>query len=437
MRFGTDGVRFTVHSPNLSNNLVRLGYAIGKVCNDRGFSSCALCTDTRESKDVVKVALLAGLLSHGIHVTDCGIVPTGLFSTLVKCNDFNIGLAITASHNPPEYNGVKIIDRYGHKLADHLESEIESVFEDCHTYSIKRLGTLTYMDGRTWCYEYLNSLWRNMSLSGLRIVLDFAHGATGWLGDAPFRTRGAKTFCLGSSCDGSKINSTGCMNTSSCCVSCSDLGYDVGFCFDGDGDRMLICSPQGQIIDGDGVLAMLINHGQSVLSNPIKGVVGTVLSNSGLEFHAAQKGLRFHRAQVGDKNVVNDMIKLKYELGGEPSGHVFLAELGYLGDGMVNALLISAIMAKTRASLSELLEGYKPVPQKIFNYKLVERKSLLEDSTLTQTVQDFETRGVRVLVRYSGTEPLVRIMTESFDEDLAEEAHRTVVKILRGLGVIQ
>ncbi|WP_117237082.1 phosphoglucosamine mutase [Thermus sediminis] len=426
--FGTDGVRGEAGKPPLTPDFVlRLGQAAGAYFRQESPRPVVLLAkDTRESSDLLEAALAAGLMSQGVRVEHLGVLPTPGVAYLTKALKATAGAVISASHNPYRDNGIKFFGPTGEKLPDETEEEIERLLEEDHP--TRGIGTVgDFREAERMYLDFL--LGYAPDLTGLRIGLDLAHGATYRMGPRLFQRAGAEVMAFFNTPDGRNINKA-CGSTHPEALSrfVLELGLDLGIAFDGDGDRVQFIDRKGRLFHGDHILYL------TALAFGEEGVVGTVMSNMGLEVALKAKGLAFHRAQVGDRYVL-EMLKAKgLHLGGEPSGHVIFRRHHTTGDGLLSALLTLKALRIMGGDLADWYEGLPLYPQVLLGVRVRDKARVMEDPRLGEAVRRAEEgllgRG-RVSVRPSGTEPLVRVMVEA--EEGAEEVARALAQVVEAL----
>jgi len=421
--FGTDGIRGRVgRAPITADFMLKLGWAAGQVLRrDTGRTRILIGKDTRISGYMFESALEAGFSAAGVDVALLGPMPTPGIAYLTRTFRAEAGVVISASHNPFDDNGIKFFSANGTKLPDAVEERIESMLEQpLTTADAADLGKAMRIHDAPGRYiEFCKStLSERLSLHGLRIVLDCAHGATYHIAPNVFRELGAEVSVIGAEPDGVNINrEVGSTHPASLRAAVIHRGADLGIAFDGDGDRVLLVDPDGHEVDGDDILYLIAKDRQSrgVLNG---GVVGTLMTNFGLAMAFEQLGIPFERAKVGDRFVMERMAVNSWELGGEPSGHVICAHTQTTGDGIVSALQVVAIMMRQSATLPALLGELEKVPQVLVNVRLppdTSAQAVMASSELAQAVAETEARlgeEGRVLLRPSGTEPLIRVMVE-------------------------
>jgi phosphoglucosamine mutase len=421
--FGTDGIRGTVGEyPITPDFMLKLGWAMGRVlARESGRSRVLIGKDTRISGYMFESALEAGLSAAGIDVALLGPMPTPGIAYLTRTFRADAGIVISASHNPFDDNGIKFFSTEGTKLADALEERIEAMLDEpLTTVAANRLGKAMRIDDAAGRYiEFCKSTIPNrVSLHGLRMVLDCAHGATYHIAPSVFRELGAEVSLVGASPDGLNINrEVGSTSPATLRAAVIQQGADLGIAFDGDGDRVLMVDADGREIDGDDIL-YLIARDRHERGQLVGGVVGTLMTNFGLAMALERMGIPFERVKVGDRYVVERLLENGWQLGGESSGHIVCADVQSTGDGVVSALQVLAIMVSEGKPLHALLSGLEKVPQALVNVRLTpgrDAKALIERPAVKDAVAAMEAElgeEGRVLLRPSGTEPLIRVMVE-------------------------
>ncbi|PST66149.1 phosphoglucosamine mutase [Shewanella algae] len=421
--FGTDGIRGKVGAGKMTPELaLKLGWAAGRVLSRSGTRKVIIGKDTRISGYLFESALEAGLSAAGLNVMLMGPMPTPAVAYLTRTFRAEAGVVISASHNPYYDNGIKFFSTDGSKLDDELELEIEAELEKplvCVESHL--LGKVSRIDDAAGRYiEYCKGNFpADQTLAGLKIVVDCAHGATYHIAPNVFRELGAEVVTIGDKPNGININDqVGATAMAKICETVVSEGADLGIALDGDGDRIMMVNRQGEVIDGDQILYILACDAQKrgILKG---GVVGTLMSNLGLELALKQLNIPFARSKVGDRYVMELLKEKDWRIGGENSGHILNLDHGTTGDGIVAGILVLAAMRRHNASLEELTESMKMLPQVLINVRF-EGNS---DPLASQLVQDAQAqvesqlgeRG-RVLLRKSGTEPLIRVMVEGDDE---------------------
>ena len=419
-KFGTDGIRGPVTSTMNPLFVTKLGWAAGSVLLEEGISKVFIGKDTRISGYMFESALQAGFISAGMDVTLSGPLPTPGVSFLANSNN-QVGLVISASHNLFEDNGIKFFNKDGQKFSLELERRIEAkLTEEMTAVKSINLGKASRMNDAQGRYiEFCKSSFTNLDLSGLSILLDCANGATYSVAPSVFSELGATVDTIGASPDGININQN-CGSTSPDFLKeeITKGEYDIGIAFDGDGDRILVVSSEGTVLDGDDILYILSNE----LSNE-SGVIGTLMTNKALELYFEEQGINFFRADVGDKYVLNALVSNKWVLGGEPSGHIICLDSSPTGDAIIAALKLLNAIKINDFSLEKSLKGFTRFPQTLINLKVDDpNKIILSDrfwSKVTKIEKILGDQG-RVLIRPSGTEPLIRLMVESNEPNISE-----------------
>ncbi|WP_027874154.1 phosphoglucosamine mutase [Spongiibacter marinus] len=420
--FGTDGVRGRVGEfPITPEFVLKLGWAVGQVFAKEGRSRVLIGKDTRISGYMFESALEAGLVAAGVDVRLLGPMPTPAIAYLTRTFKGRAGIVISASHNPYYDNGIKFFSAEGSKLPDALESAIEAAMDlPMTTVDSSGLGKVKRIDDAAGRYiEYCKStVGSDLSLSGLKLVLDCAHGATYHVAPAVFAELGAELVVIGAEPDGVNINAGyGSTDPKALCERVVAEKADLGIAFDGDGDRVLFVDSNGELVDGDELL-YIIAADQHRRAGHCDGVAGTLMSNLGLELALGELGIPFARAKVGDRYVKALMNERGFSLGGENSGHIICSDVSTTGDGVVAALQVLKAMQTQSASLSSLRAPLQMLPQVMINVRTAGAFDL-GDAALQAAVADVEAelgdRG-RVLLRASGTEPLIRVMVEGHDE---------------------
>ena len=417
--FGTDGVRGLVGQyPITPDFVMKLGWAAGTVLAKQGTRKVLIGKDTRISGYMLESALEAGLSAAGIKAVLLGPMPTPAVAYLTRTFRAEAGVVISASHNPYYDNGIKFFSTDGTKLPDEVELAIEAQL-DCEMSCVEsdKLGKATRIDDAPGRYiEYCKSSFPSeLSLDGLKIVLDCAHGATYHIAPSVFRELGAEVVVIGGEPNGININAqVGSTHPEALIARVQAEQADLGIAFDGDGDRVMMVDQGGYLIDGDEILYIIARdlHEQGKL---LGGIVGTQMTNLGLELALAELGIEFRRAKVGDRYVMEMLKELGWRLGGENSGHVICLDHGTTGDGIVAALQVLKAMARSGGDLQSLRSGMSKFPQILVNVRFTASEDPVQDGAVLAAVAEAERelagRG-RVLLRKSGTEPLIRVMVE-------------------------
>ena len=435
--FGTDGVRGTANmAPMTAETALRIGAAVGRYFRRDGGSAhrVVIGKDTRLSGYMFESALTAGLTSTGMNVLLLGPVPTPAVGLLTRSMRADLGVMISASHNPAHDNGIKFFGPDGFKLSDQAEREIEALVADgVEPTSADQIGRAKRIDdGRFRYVERVKSSFpRQMSLDGLKVVIDCANGAAHRVAPETLWELGAEVISTGVSPNGHNIND-GCGLTlpDAAAKLVVEQGAHVGICLDGDADRVILIDDKGKVGDGDQFMALMAARWASEEKLAGNALVATVMSNLGLERFLEGKGLRLERTAVGDRYVVERMRQGGYNLGGEQSGHIVMTDHATTGDGLMAGLQFLAEMVRSGKPSSELLAQFEKVPQLLENVRFGAGQTPLEAQGVQSAIAEAEARlgqGGRLLIRKSGTEPLVRVMAEHEDADLMAQSVRLVV----------
>ena len=422
--FGTDGIRGRVgDAPVTPDFMLKLGWATGKVfaSEDGTKPTVVIGKDTRVSGYMLESALQAGLVAAGANVKLLGPLPTPGIALLTRTQKADAGIVISASHNPYFDNGIKFFNGQGSKLSDELELQIEAMIDSpMVTVDSEQLGKASrIVDAAGRYVEYCKSTFPDeLSLKGMKIVVDCAHGATYHIAPAVFEELGAKTVVIGATPDGYNINDgVGSTEPAALQAKVLEEGADIGIAFDGDGDRLQMVNAKGELLTGDDVLYVLAMH-RLANGDSDAGIVGTLMTNMGLELALEAGGLRLARAKVGDRYVKELMVAEGWSLGGESSGHIICGDLSTTGDGVIAALQVLAAVRASGKSLEALASGFNPLPQVLVNVRIKKGFDLSAHPTIAQACRRVESelkgRG-RLLLRPSGTEPVIRVMVEGDD----------------------
>ena len=427
--FGTDGVRGEAGSFLSATKAMRVAMAAGIYFKKHSKSNKILIgKDTRRSGYMIENAIVSGLTAIGYDVIEIGPMPTPAIAYITESMRCDAGIMISASHNSFEDNGIKFFDGYGDKLSAEVEAEIEAIYADdalieSAQLTGKQIGKAKRIDdviGR-YIVALKNSFPRDLSLQGMRIVLDTANGAAYKVGPTVLEELGADVLMLHNQPNGYNINENcGALDTKDLADTVLTFRADIGIGLDGDADRLVVVDEKGEVVDGDqllGALAVYMNE-QSLLKGG--GMVATVMSNQGLEDYMDEHSLQLLRSDVGDKNVLEIMKKEGMNFGGEQSGHVIMHDFAKTGDGLVSALQTLALVLSKGKSASEVLRPFPLYPQKLVNIHIKEKLPLGEIVGLNTLLQSIENKKIRHLVRYSGTENKLRILLEGKD---AKEMH--------------
>ncbi|MFP5430790.1 MAG: phosphoglucosamine mutase [Gammaproteobacteria bacterium] len=425
--FGTDGVRGKVgEAPITPEFALKLGWAAGKALARNGQSWVVMGKDTRLSGYLLESALEAGLSAAGVSVRLLGPMPTPAIAYLTRAFHADAGIVISASHNPYYDNGIKFFGPNGMKLQDEVEEAIEEWLDRPMAITAPdALGKAMRQDDARGRYiEFCKSSFPfHLSLRGLKIVLDCANGAAYQVGPSVFTELGAEVIRLACAPDGLNINrDCGSTHPEALQQAVVEHGADLGIAFDGDSDRLLMVDRSGDVVDGD-ELIVIIARERMANGNGVKGVVGTLMSNLGMEIAVRELGLEFVRAKVGDRYVMAELEARGWTLGGESSGHIVCLDKTTTGDAIIAALQVLTAMVRTGTPLHELRRGMQKFPQRLVNVRVVQRSDPMAHPRIQEAVKAAEARLAdrgRVLLRASGTEPLIRVMVEGADGSLVE-----------------
>ncbi|VTM25135.1 Phosphoglucosamine mutase [Stutzerimonas stutzeri] len=436
--FGTDGVRGKVGSyPITPDFALKLGWAAGKVLASQGSKTVLIGKDTRISGYMLESALEAGLAAAGLSAAFTGPMPTPAIAYLTRTFRAEAGIVISASHNPYYDNGIKFFSAQGTKLPDEIEEAIESMLEqpmDC--VESAELGKASRINDAAGRYiEFCKSTFpAHLGLEGYKIVVDCANGATYHIAPNVLRELGADVIEIGCEPNGVNINERcGATDVRALQEKVLETKADLGLAYDGDGDRIMMVDHLGNKVDGDQILFIIAR--EALRSGQLKGgVVGTLMSNMSLEIALKMLGVPFLRANVGDRYVLEKMQENDWTLGGENSGHIIISDKNTTGDGIVASLAVLAAMAKHKLSLNELAGAVKLFPQVLINVRFAGGENPLDSNAVKVAAADAEKRLAgkgRILLRKSGTEPLIRVMVECQDGELAQQCAEQIAEAVK------
>ena len=436
--FGTDGVRGKVGSyPITPDFALKLGWAAGKVLASQGSKMVLIGKDTRISGYMLESALEAGLAAAGLSAAFTGPMPTPAIAYLTRTFRAEAGIVISASHNPYYDNGIKFFSAKGTKLPDEIEEAIEAMLEqpmDC--VESAELGKASRINDAAGRYiEFCKGTFpAHLGLEGYKIVVDCANGATYHIAPNVLRELGAEVIEIGTDPNGLNINEKcGATDVTALQAKVVETKADVGLAYDGDGDRIMMVDHLGNKVDGDQILFIIAR--EALRSGQLKGgVVGTLMSNMSLEIALKMLGVPFLRANVGDRYVLEKMVENDWTLGGENSGHIIIADKNTTGDGIVASLAVLAAMAQHKLSLNELASAVKLFPQVLINVRFAGGDNPLESDAVESVAADVEKRlegKGRILLRKSGTEPLIRVMVECQDATLAQQCAEEIAEAVK------
>ena len=441
--FGTDGIRGIANRYPLTPEMVqKIGLAYGTYLNAKfpdKKHTVVVGKDTRLSSDMIKSAFIGGLTATGVDIVDVGVVPTPAISFFVEKGEFSGGVMISASHNPYEYNGLKFFNQEGEKFSEAEEGGLELVI--FNKYELPRanpdeIGRV--FDGYNLIEMYKKHLESaGRYLAGLKIGIDCANGATFQIAPDVFNALGAKVFTFNAEPDGKNINDgCGALHPEFIAQKVRELHLHMGFAYDGDGDRCIAVDEEGNVIDGDKLIGILAAH----FSDKSKEVVATVMSNLGLEKFLEGMGMNLYRTPVGDRFVAEKMKEVGAVVGGEQSGHIIVREFGKTGDGILTSVLIASIVKSLKKPMSEIFKGIDTFPQKLENVRVKEKPPLESLENLQRAKEEVERelsgRG-RIVIRYSGTEPVLRVMVEAESEELIDRVIEKIVEAVKEDGIVE
>ena len=437
--FGTDGIRGIAGESLTADLSFKVGKALGKLLTEKKeHPKVIIGRDTRISCDMIEQALTAGLTSTGVNVMTVGTIPTPAIAYLTKTIETDSGIMISASHNPYQDNGIKIFGPDGFKLTDNQELEIEHLIDntdEIKNASFEKIGKL--YSGNELTQKYVQHIKQSISgdLSGIKIALDCANGATTGVAPFIFGDLEADIETIGCKPNGININdNVGSTKINTIANFVKENNVDVGFAFDGDGDRVLAVDSKGNIVDGDKIMFILAKHLKEQGELKDNMVVSTVMSNIGFYKAIEENGLQSVKTAVGDRYVVEEMRNNGYSLGGEQSGHIILMNYATTGDGILTAVKLADIIKTSGKSLEELAGEVSIYPQKLVNIKVIDKKSAMEDVEILaeceKVEKELEGNG-RILLRASGTENLIRVMVEASSDELTDKYCEQVTKIVR------
>ncbi|MDA9909129.1 phosphoglucosamine mutase [Gammaproteobacteria bacterium] len=439
--FGTDGIRGKVGVyPITPDFMLKLGWATGKVFAGQGKGKILIGKDTRISGYMFESALEAGLTSAGLDVNLLGPMPTPAVAYLTRTFQAQAGIVISASHNAFQDNGIKFFSADGMKLPDEIEKAIEEAMDEALTtvesYAIGKASRIVDASGRY--IEFCKStIPNNVSLNGLSIVVDCANGATYHIAPNVLRELGASVITIGTEPDGLNINrDCGSTHPEELAKRVLEENADLGIAFDGDGDRLIMVDHKGETVDGDELLYIIARYklGKLGKGGRDQGIIGTVMSNLGLEIALKELDIPFRRTKVGDRYVMTELLTRQWLFGGESSGHIICLDSTSTGDGIVSALQVLSAMQVFDQSLHDVKAGMSKFPQTMINVELSTKDGLMENKAIQAAVKKGETelgKAGRVLLRPSGTEPVVRVMVEGEDTDQVSRLATDISEVVK------
>lgn len=440
--FGTDGVRGVANSeltPELAYKIGRAGaYVLASESANK--PRILVGRDTRISGGLLESALVAGICSVGADAVIAGVIPTPAIAYLVKSEKFDAGVMISASHNPFEHNGIKYFSSLGYKLSDAIEERIEAIIlddaEEINNPTHEKIGTVSY--DNTLCDKYIEFAKKTVSVpfDGLKIAIDCANGSSSVTAEKTLKALGANVFVINNTPDGININENcGSTHIEGLCKFVKENNMDLGLAFDGDADRVLAVDENGELVDGDKIMSICADSMRNEGRLKKDTIVATVMSNLGLFVMGEENGFNIEKTKVGDRYVLERMLEEDYSLGGEQSGHIIFLEHNTTGDGLVTGLQLIEIVKKTGKKLSDLAGIMQVYPQVLINAKVKteNKEKYLEDkeicSEIAKIEEEFKGSG-RVLIRPSGTEPLVRVMIEGKNQEIITEKAKFLADLI-------
>ena len=433
--FGTDGVRGVANVDLTAELALDLAVAAAHVLGEVGAISkirpkAIVGQDSRASGEFLEAAIVAGLASAGVDVYKVGVLPTPAIAHLVASSGADLGVMISASHNPMPDNGIKFFAKGGGKLDDALELAIENRLNEPWDRPVgKGVGRVIVDESAAerYIYHLLSSL--SVNLSGIKVVVDCANGAASEVAPEVYARAGAEVIAISNQPNGLNINDNcGSTHLESLIAEVKKQGADLGIAHDGDADRCLAIDADGNLVDGDYILAILAKEWK------VQTVVGTVMTNLGFIKAMTENGISFEKTPVGDRYVLENMLANGHKLGGEQSGHIIMRDFANTGDGLLTALQLMSVMAKSKKSLSELAKIMVRFPQVLINVDGVNKANLTTSKAIAAAIGDNESKlgaNGRILLRASGTEPLVRVMVEAESEVVADEIAKTLATLVR------
>ena len=440
--FGTDGVRGSIDNEVNPESVLKLGHAAGRHFKKRGINTLVIGKDTRISGYMLESALQAGIISSGVNVRLVGPMPTPAISYLVSTFKGHAGVVISASHNSFEDNGIKFFDENGEKLSIENEREIEKFAEEAyefvHPENLGKAARISDAKGR-YIEFCKNTLSEDISFSGLSLVIDSANGAAYEVAPKVFKELGAEVYSIADSPDGLNINKDcGSTNIDFLKDEVLNTNADFGIALDGDGDRLIIIDSNGRELDGDDILYVIAkNKFESKIHLGVKGVVGTLMTNKGLEKAFNDEGIELVRSDVGDKYVLQKLNELNWTLGGEQSGHILCLDKSNTGDGIIAAIQFLQSIVVLNKTIPELLSEFKKYPQILTNVKVKDGNKVLKNKKLQKAQKKseelLETFDGRVLIRKSGTEHKIRIMVESNSQEATSEQSVLLTELIESI----
>jgi len=446
--FGTDGIRGVANSENMT---IEIAVAVGRaaayfVRNSSELPQIVIGKDTRLSGYMIEESLTSGIISMGLNVMKTGPLPTPGIAFICRSMRARLGIIVSASHNRAIENGIKLFNQDGYKLSREEEEEIEEIIfskeAERHLAPPDKIGKVTQVHDAAGRYiQFLKETFpKGLNLKGVKLAIDTANGAAYHVAPHVFSELGADVEVFYNTPNGLNINEgCGALHPEKISDIVKSNGFDMGIALDGDADRVILVDEKGRIVDGDGILYIAARHLNSKGNLGCSSVVGTIMSNYGLEEALAREGIRLVRTDVGDNNVVACMREMGINLGGEPSGHLIFLHHAPTGDGILAALRVLSVMRQNDVPLADLLEGYIPYPQKTINVAVAKKVPFeeVEDIIKVKRLMDGRLKGIgRSVLRYSGTEPVARVTVEARDKELCDMLARELASVVgKKLGV--
>lgn len=440
--FGTDGFRGKANVDLTVIHAYKVGRFLGHYFGKEHKAKVLIGKDTRRSSYMFEYSLVAGLTASGADAYLLHVTSTPSVSYIVRTEDFDCGIMISASHNPFYDNGIKIINSNGYKMEAEVENLIEEYIDgetdDLPLATEENIGrTIDYVLGRNRYLGYLISI-PTKSFKNVKVGLDCANGSAHQIATAVFNALGAKTYVINAEPNGTNIN-TNCGSThiENLQKFVKDNELDLGFAYDGDADRCIAVDENGDVVDGDAILYICGNYLKSKGELTGNTVVTTVMSNMGLYKAFDKLGISYDKTKVGDKYVSESMFKNSYSLGGEQSGHIIFSKYATTGDGVLTSLKVMDAMLDTKKKLSELREGFRIYPQSLVNLKVRDKNEVIEDSAVLKIRDEVSAElgdEGRILLRKSGTEPVIRVMVEANSLEICKKASDRVIDVIRARG---
>lgn len=425
--FGTDGIRGIVDKDLDSELASKVGRALAIYLNANYKRVNYICIgkDTRLSGDMLENSIISGLLSSGISPISLGIIPTPAVSMLTEKANCSAGVVISASHNPVEYNGIKLFSKNGFKFDDKEEEALEKLIDSLEpitTTKSKQKGKLITDTNASQAYiDSVLKKFGTINLKGIKILVDCAFGSTYYTTPTALRELGARVIDINSKPDGAKIN-VNCGSTHpefiKNYIKESKVDFDIAFAHDGDGDRVIGFLPNGSVIDGDIIMSLWAVYRKRNFGLRNKIIVGTIMTNMGIEEYLKRDGIKFIRSNVGDKYVLRDMLRLNAEVGGEQSGHIIFLEKTKTGDGLVTILEFLKVLTNTEFKILDEIKNIEFYSQKLTNIKVIDKDKVMSSPLIKHKIDELtkKNKEIRIDVRPSGTEPLIRILVETKDD---------------------